>query len=157
MPVRVMHLCGIKSLIVSNAAGGLNPKFKVGDLMMLKDHINLQGFVGVNPLAGRTDERYGELEMVKVVFKFVVCTNWFLNICRFGPHFFAMNHAYSSKWREHCRQIMEDLELGNHCQEGVYTMVGGPNFETPAELRLLRTLGVDAIGKRLFWDKIMNG
>ncbi|TRY63967.1 hypothetical protein TCAL_11165 [Tigriopus californicus] len=121
MPVRVMHLVGIKSLIVSNAAGGLNSKFKVGDVMMLQDHVNLQGFVGINPLAGRTDTR-------------------------FGPHFFATNHAYDRKWRAKCRQIMEDLGLGDHCREGVYSMVGGPNFETPAELRLLRMLGIDAIG-----------
>ena len=59
MPVRVMHLLGVKGMIVTNAAGGLNPEFNVGDIMILKDHLNLMGFVGINPLAGVNDDRWG--------------------------------------------------------------------------------------------------
>eukprot|EP00095_Tigriopus_kingsejongensis_P005529 maker-scaffold282_size228295-snap-gene-1.24 protein:Tk05529 transcript:maker-scaffold282_size228295-snap-gene-1.24-mRNA-1 annotation:"hypothetical protein DAPPUDRAFT_306029" len=117
----VMYLCGVRKIIITNAAGGLNPAFKIGDVMMIQDHVNLQGFIGNHPLSGRKDDR-------------------------FGPHFFAMNHAYPPHWRRHCRRIMREMGLGHHCQEGVYTMLGGPNFETPAELRLLKALGVDAVG-----------
>ena len=58
MPVRVMHLMGVQTLIATNAAGGLNPDYKVGDIMLIKDHVNLMGFTGVTPFSGTTDERY---------------------------------------------------------------------------------------------------
>ena len=63
MPVRVMKLCGIEKLIITNAAGGLNPEFKAGDIMILRDHINLSAWTGVNPLKGPNDDRYAILEL----------------------------------------------------------------------------------------------
>ncbi|XP_071038038.1 purine nucleoside phosphorylase isoform X3 [Parasteatoda tepidariorum] len=121
MPVRVMKLIGVKTLIVTNAAGGLNPNFKIGDIMLIKDHINFPGFAGDNPLRGRNDERW-------------------------GPRFPAINNAYDLKLRNLARGIANELGLGNFMREGVYAMVGGPSYETVSELRALRTLGADAVG-----------
>ncbi|XP_045619187.1 purine nucleoside phosphorylase isoform X2 [Procambarus clarkii] len=121
MPVRVMKLMGVEQIVVTNAAGGLNPNFKVGDIMIIKDHINMQGFAGDSPLRGRNDER-------------------------FGPRFPAMNNAYDKNLREMAKKIVAEMNLTNVVQEGVYVMLGGPTYETVAELRLLRLLGVDAVG-----------
>lgn len=120
-PVRVFHLLGVDTLIVTNAAGGLNPKFEVGDIMLIRDHINLPGFSGQNPLRGPNDER-------------------------FGTRFPAMSDAYDRNMRlsAHCawKQMGEQREL----QEGTYIMLAGPNFETVAESRMLQLLGADAVG-----------
>ncbi|XP_037667118.1 purine nucleoside phosphorylase-like [Choloepus didactylus] len=120
-PVRVFRLMGVDTLVVTNAAGGLNPKFEVGDIMLIHDHINMLGFSGQNPLRGPNDER-------------------------FGPRFPAVSDAYDCNLRQkaHCawKQMGEQREL----QEGTYVMVGGPNFETVAECRLLLNLGADAVG-----------
>ncbi|XP_037690366.1 purine nucleoside phosphorylase [Choloepus didactylus] len=120
-PVRVFQLMGVDTLVVTNAAGGLNPKFEVGDIMLIRDHINMLGFSGQNPLRGPNDER-------------------------FGPRFPAVSDAYDRNLRQkaHCawKQMGEQREL----QEGTYVMVGGPNFETIAECRLLLNLGADAVG-----------
>lgn len=121
MPVRVMKLIGVKTLIVTNAAGGLNPNFRAGDIMIIKDHINFPGFSGDNPLRGRNDERW-------------------------GPRFPAINNAYDLKLRNLAKDIAKELGLSDCMQEGVYVMVGGPSYETVAELRALRTLGADAVG-----------
>ena len=121
MPVRVMKLCGIEKMIITNAAGGINPGFKVGDIMILKDHINLPGFAGKHPLHGPNDDR-------------------------FGNRFFALNSCYDRKFRTLASQIANELDVKEHVHEGVYTMLGGPNFETVAELRMLRKCGVDAVG-----------
>jgi len=121
MPVRVMKLLGIERLIVTNAAGGLNPDYKVGDIMIIEDHVNILGFVGVTPLAGPED-------------------------LRFGPRFFPMNNAYDIDWRRKAKKIADELGFSKQTREGVYIMLGGPNFETPAELRFLKTLGIDAVG-----------
>lgn len=121
MPVRVMKLVGVTHLIATNAAGGLNPTFKVGDIMLVKDHINIMGFAGNNPLQGPNDER-------------------------FGPRFPPMNRAYCTDLIEKAKKIGEDLGIGHHIREGVYTCLGGPNFETVAELKMLHMLGVDAVG-----------
>lgn len=121
MPVRVMKLFGIQNLIVTNAAGSLNPKFRVGDIMMLRDHINLPGFTGQHPLKGPNDNR-------------------------FGGRFFALNNCYEKKLRLLARKVAKELGIENILHEGVYTMLGGPNFETVAELRMLKTCGVDAVG-----------
>lgn len=120
LPVRVMHLLGASTLIVTNAAGGLNPAYRVGDFMLLRDHIGIPGMAGANPLAGPNDERFGE---------------------RFPP--LAM--AYDAGLRALARSVATgwpDMTL----HEGVYVMVSGPSYETGAELRFLRQIGADAVG-----------
>jgi len=121
MPVRVMKLIGIKQLFVTNAAGGLHSNYKVGDIMILKDHINLPGLAGQHPLKGPNDGR-------------------------FGGRFFALNDCYDKTFRKHGKAAAQELGLSSKVHEGVYAMLGGPNFETVAELRMLRALGVDAVG-----------
>ncbi|MCL4142875.1 UNVERIFIED_CONTAM: hypothetical protein GTU68_005660, partial [Idotea baltica] len=121
MPVRVMKVFGVKQLIVTNAAGGLNPDFNVGDIMIINDHVNMQGFAGDSPLRGSNDER-------------------------FGPRFPAMNNCYDKKMIKIALETGTEMGLNPGLKEGVYIMLGGPCYETPAELRLLRVLGVDAVG-----------
>lgn len=116
-----MKLLGITHLIATNAAGGLNETYKVGDIMIVKDHINLMGFAGNNPLQGPNDPRFG---------------------LRFPP----MNNAYDPDLISTARNIIKDMKRESEFREGVYTCVGGPNYETVAELRLLKLLGVDAVG-----------
>ena len=132
MPVRVMKLCGIESLIVTNAAGGLNPDFKAGDIMIIKDHINLPGFAGKHPLKGPNDQR-------------------------FGNRFFALNNCYDRHFRSLARRVAIELDVDEHIHEGVYTMLGGPNFETVAELRMLMTCGVDAVGMSTIPEVLVAG
>lgn len=129
MPVRVLHLLGVRRLVVSNAAGGLDPEHRVGDVMLIRDHLNLLGFVGVNPLSGRS----GRAEEAA-----------------FGPRFFALNGAYGARWRRAFRAAARRVGLGAAVREGTYVMVGGPNFETPAELRMLRGCGADAVGENYY-------
>ncbi|MFA9397728.1 MAG: purine-nucleoside phosphorylase [Clostridiaceae bacterium] len=114
--IRVVKAMGIDNIIVSNAAGGMNPKFHAGDLMIIQDHINL---LGGNPLTGKN---YDEL----------------------GPRFPDMSSAYNKD----LINIAEDAakKLSIEVQKGVYASVSGPNFETPAELRMLRLIGGDAVG-----------
>lgn len=119
-PIRVMKLLGIKTLIVSNASGGLNPEFNVGDIMLIKDHINLPGLCGINPLMGPNDER-------------------------FGPRFPAMSKAYPEELRNIAKQAAEELEM-DYVREGVYVVQSGPCYETPAECRMLRNMGADVTG-----------
>ncbi|XP_050671909.1 purine nucleoside phosphorylase-like isoform X2 [Leptidea sinapis] len=121
LPVRVMKLLGVKTLIATNAAGGLNPRYKIGDLMIVKDHINMMGFAGNNPLHGPNDER-------------------------FGPRFPPMSKAYDLEFRKIAKQVAKELNIENIVREGVYTCLGGPNFETVAELNMLKMVGVDAVG-----------
>ena len=116
MPVRVMKLLGIQTLIVTNAAGGINLGFKAGDLMLIEDHLNL---TGENPLIGQ-------------------------NLDEFGLRFFDMTVAYDKEYRELARKAAS--EEGISLQSGVYAWLTGPNFETPAEIRYLRTIGADAVG-----------
>jgi len=115
-PVRVMNDLGIKMLFVSNASGGLNPNFKVGDLMMITDHINM---FGDNPLMGP-------------------------NLSELGTRFPDMSQAYDLHLRT--RAIKIALENNIDLKEGVYVGVSGPTFETPAEYKMFRVLGGDAIG-----------
>uniref|UniRef100_T1J2B2 Purine nucleoside phosphorylase n=1 Tax=Strigamia maritima TaxID=126957 RepID=T1J2B2_STRMM len=121
MPVRMMKLIGVKTVIITNAAGGINPDYKVGDIMIIKDHINFQGFAGDNPLRGKNDERWG---------------------LRFPP----MSNAYDTKYRQLAKKVAKEQNISKWFHEGVYVMVGGPSFETVAELRALRLLGADAVG-----------
>jgi purine-nucleoside phosphorylase len=115
-PVRVMHALGARTLIVSNACGGMNPLWAPGDLVLLSDHINL---LGDNPLVGPNDDRL-------------------------GPRFPDMSAPYDPELRALARAVA--LELGIVLREGVYAAVPGPNLETKAEYRMLRTLGADVVG-----------
>jgi purine-nucleoside phosphorylase len=115
-PLRVLWLLGLRKLVLTNSAGGLNPGFRPGDLMLLRDHLSL--FVP-NPLIGENEET-------------------------FGPRFPDMSQCYSSSLRRIARQCAKQLKLT--LKEGVYAAVSGPSYETPAEIRLLRRLGADAVG-----------
>ncbi|XP_051174611.1 purine nucleoside phosphorylase-like isoform X3 [Leptopilina boulardi] len=121
MPVRVMKLVGVTHLIATNAAGGLNPNYKIGDIMLVKDHVNMMGFAGNNPLQGPNDDR-------------------------FGPRFPPMNKAYSTTLMDIGSQVAEEMGIADIVHKGVYTCLGGPSFETVAELKMLRMVGVDAVG-----------
>jgi purine-nucleoside phosphorylase len=118
-PLRILGLLGIRTCILTNAAGGLNPAFAPGSLMMIRDHIGLPSLAGLNPLCGPNDER-------------------------FGPRFPALTDAYDPVLRQVV--LAAASEHGIPVGEGVYAMVSGPNFETQAELRMLRGFGVDAVG-----------
>jgi purine-nucleoside phosphorylase len=118
-PVRVMRLLGVETLIVTNAAGGLNQTFHVGDLMLITDHIGLVNMTGLNPLHGPNDEA-------------------------FGPRFPDMTRAYDPTLRALALRVAE--EEGILLRQGVYVGLAGPSFETPAELRFLRAIGGDAVG-----------
>ncbi|XP_019738775.1 purine nucleoside phosphorylase 6 [Hippocampus comes] len=120
-PVRVFFLLGVETLIVTNAAGGLNGNYKVGDIMVIKDHINLPGFGGESPLVGRNDDR-------------------------FGVRFPCMSDAYDRNLRALAIQTAHEQKCGNFLQEGVYCMVAGPNYETIAECNVLHKFGADAVG-----------
>lgn len=115
-PVRVMKLLGASTLVASNAAGGMNPSYRKGDLMVISDHINL---LGMNPLIGKNDERL-------------------------GPRFPDMSAAYSPRLVNMAQRIA--LENSLRIQTGVYVAVAGPNLETRAEYRMLRLIGADCVG-----------
>jgi purine-nucleoside phosphorylase len=115
-PVRVFARMGIQAIIFTNAAGGINLNYKKGSLVLISDHINLQG---QNPLVGPNDERLGE-------------------------RFPDMTHAYSNEYRELARKAAQNL--GQNLSEGVYAGLLGPSYETPAEIRYLRTIGADLVG-----------
>ncbi|MDD2695755.1 MAG: purine-nucleoside phosphorylase [Anaerolineales bacterium] len=119
LPVRVMRRLGIETLIVTNAAGAVNPDFRPGDLMLITDHLNLIGMAGLSPLRGP-------------------------NLDEFGPRFPDMSQSYDRQLCALARQVAaeENLQLW----EGVYVCLAGPSFETPADLRFLRSAGVDAVG-----------
>ncbi|XP_034940220.1 purine nucleoside phosphorylase isoform X2 [Chelonus insularis] len=121
MPVRVMKLVGVTHLIATNAAGGLNPDYKVGDIMLVRDHVNIMGFAGNNPLQGPNDDR-------------------------FGPRFLPMNKAYDRELLKIGEEVAAEMKISDIIHKGVYTCLGGPNFETVAELKMLRMVGVDAVG-----------
>lgn len=114
--VRVMYLLGVKKLVLTNAAGGVNESFRVGDLMLITDHIKL---CAESPARGEIDPRFGE-------------------------RFFDMTHTYSPVLAAKARRCAEELAIP--LREGVYFYMAGPQFETPAEIRAVRTLGGDAVG-----------
>jgi purine-nucleoside phosphorylase len=118
-PMRVMHFMGVRQVVLTNAAGGVNKAYRVGDLMLLNDHINFVGMVGNNPLMGPNDDSI-------------------------GPRFLGMVHTYDAKLRATAKQVASAEGIQLH--EGVYACLSGPNFETPAEIRMLRTIGADAVG-----------
>ena len=119
LPVRVMRALGINVLVVTNAAGGINASFNPGDLMLITDHINFLGLAGQNPLRGPNDESI-------------------------GPRFPDMIGTYDLQLRKLAQETA--VANGFSLQEGTYAYVAGPSFETPAELRFLRTVGADAVG-----------
>lgn len=119
LPVRVMGRLGIEILIVTNAAGAVNPAFEPGDLMLITDHLNLIGMAGLSPLRGP-------------------------NLDEFGPRFPDMSRAYDRPLLATARQVAGENNLSPH--EGVYVCLAGPSFETPADLRFLRLIGADAVG-----------
>ena len=115
-PVRVFARMGVGAVILTNAAGGIKREFVQGSLVVIKDHINLQG---VNPLSGQNEERFGE-------------------------RFPDMSVAYDRRFRE--MAVGEGNRLGIGVYEGVYAALSGPSYETPAEIRYLRTIGADLVG-----------
>ena len=119
LPVRVMKLLGVKTLFVTNAAGGVNPEFEPGDLMLITDHINLIGMGGLSPLRGQ-------------------------NIDSLGPRFPDMMNAYNDVLRDIAVGISSEIDIG--LRQGIYASLAGPNFETPADLRFLQVIGADAVG-----------
>lgn len=118
-PVRVMQRLGVEILIVTNAAGAVNPDFEPGEVMLITDHLNLLGMAGESPLRGP-------------------------NFDQIGPRFPDMGFAYDRKLGELTRQVAK--ESGFALREGVYVCLAGPSFETPADLRFLKAIGVDAVG-----------
>ncbi len=119
LPIRVMGLLGVKTILLTNAAGGLNPAYRVGDIMMFNDHIYLAGLSGANPLMGPNDDTL-------------------------GPRFPGMSRTYDLHLRQAARAVA--AEYGVPLHEGVYVCVSGPFFESPAEVRFLRMIGGDAVG-----------
>ena len=116
IPVRVMALLGVKQIVLTNACGGINLNFVPGDLMLISDHIN---FSGANPLIGQ-------------------------NLNQFGPRFPDLSNVYTKQLRT---KIMKAAEAnGIALRQGVYAMYSGPNYETPAEIRMFRMMGADAVG-----------
>jgi purine-nucleoside phosphorylase len=119
LPIRALRLLGVETLILTNAAGGLNKSFRTADLMLIVDHINMVGMAGINPLRGPNDPEL-------------------------GPRFLDMSKAYD---RELGRLAWETAAAqGIPMHRGVYVGLAGPTFETPAEIRFLRLMGGDAVG-----------
>jgi len=119
LPIRVMQRLGIGILIVTNAAGAVNPKFAPGDLMLITDHINFMGMAGFNPLFGP-------------------------NIDELGPRFPDMSQAYDRELMQFARNAASKHNISLH--EGIYIGLSGPSFEGPADLRFLRSIGADSVG-----------
>ncbi|WP_339860750.1 purine-nucleoside phosphorylase [Paremcibacter congregatus] len=118
-PVRIMKMLGVEDLVITNAAGGINRDYAVGDLMVIDDHIDLAGMTGLDPTRGR-------------------------HLPALGPRFTPLNQAYH---RPHIIKIQQSAAAHDvRLHKGVYSFLVGPSFESPAEIRLLRQLGVDAVG-----------
>ena len=119
LPIRVMQRLGIETILITNAAGAVNPDFIPGDLMLITDHINIAGMSGLNPLRGP-------------------------NLEEFGVRFPDMSQVYDREYHDIARSVAGDE--GIELREGVYICLAGPSFETPADLRFLKGIGVDAVG-----------
>ncbi len=119
LPVRVMQRLGVEILVVTNAAGAINPDFEPGDLMLITDHLNIMGMAGPNPLRGP-------------------------NFDELGPRFPDMSQAYDRELSQVAREIAQEKNV--LLQEGVYVGLAGPSFETPADLRFLQAVGADGVG-----------
>jgi len=118
-PARLLKLLGVSKVIITNVSGGINKEYKVGDFVLIKDHLNFAGLGAKNPLAGTNDPR-------------------------FGPRYFPIVNAYSRNWREKAEKVGK--EMGECVHQGVYAVVGGPNFESVAEVKMLRMMGADVVG-----------
>jgi purine-nucleoside phosphorylase len=119
LPIRAMRAAGVQTLIVTNAAGGVNVNYRAGDLMLIVDHINLVGMTGANPLRGPNDDSL-------------------------GPRFPDMTDAYDPALRDLARSVAKESQI--ELREGVYVMLAGPSFESPADVRFIRMIGADAVG-----------
>ena len=119
IPVRIMQRMGMEKLIVTNAAGAINPKFVPGDVMLITDHIAMIGMAGLNPLRGP-------------------------NIDEIGPRFPDMSQVYNRELMSTARMVASQVKI--NLREGVYVCLAGPSFESPADLRFLKTIGADAVG-----------
>jgi purine-nucleoside phosphorylase len=119
LPIRVMQQLGVEMVILTNAAGAVNPDFMPGDLMLITDHLNLVGMAGLTPLRGP-------------------------NLDAFGPRFPDMGRVYDRQLQAVAGEVA--AELGWELRRGIYVCLAGPAFETPADLRFLRLAGVDAVG-----------
>lgn len=119
LPIRAMHELGVRTIVVTNAAGAVNPDYEPGDLMLILDHINLIGMAGLSPLRGP-------------------------NLDEYGPRFPDMSRVYDRALHALARQVAQ--KEGIPLREGVYVCLAGPAFETPADLRFLRLIGADAVG-----------
>ncbi len=119
LPIRVMQRMGVSNLIVTNAAGGVNPNFTPGDVMLITDQLNMVGMTGLNPLIGP-------------------------NIDEIGLRFPDMSQPYDRAYSDLARKVAK--ENGIKLQEGVYAGLSGPSFESPADLRFLQLIGADAVG-----------
>ncbi len=127
LPVRVLAAIGVKTLVLTNAAGGVNLGYKPGTLMLISDHIN---YSGANPLIGP-------------------------NLDKFGPRFPDMSDLYTRNLREAIKETATARNIP--LEEGVYLMYSGPNYETPAEIRAFRTLGADAVGMSTVPEALVAG
>jgi len=127
LPIRVLAALGVKTVVLTNACGGVNLAFKPGDLMLISDHIN---FSGANPLIGP-------------------------NMEEFGPRFPDMSNLYTASLRAQIKETAQ--KAGIPLQEGVYAMYSGPNYETPAEIRMFRIMGADTVGMSTVPEAIVAG
>ena len=127
LPIRVLAALGVKTVVLTNACGGVNLDFKPGDLMLISDHIN---FSGANPLIGP-------------------------NMDEFGPRFPDMSDLYTASLRAQIKEKAE--EAGIYLREGVYAMYSGPNYETPAEIRMFRIMGADTVGMSTVPEALIAG
>ena len=127
LPIRVLAALGVKTVVLTNACGGVNMDFKPGDLMLISDHIN---YSGANPLIGP-------------------------NMDEFGPRFPDMSDLYTASLRARIKE--EAKEAGIFLREGIYAMYSGPNYETPAEIRMFRIMGADTVGMSTVPEAIVAG
>ena len=127
LPIRVLAALGVKTLVLTNACGGVNLNFRPGDLMLISDHIN---YSGANPLVGP-------------------------NLDAFGPRFPDMSDLYTASLRKAIKE--KASAAGIALQEGVYAMYSGPNYETPAEIRMFRILGADTVGMSTVPEALVAG
>jgi purine-nucleoside phosphorylase len=122
MPIKIFKLLGCKMVVLTNAAGGLNESYRVGDFMLIKDHVSLPLVSLCNPLIGPNDER-------------------------FGPRFLPVNNIYNKPLRDMFKQTATELSIQVH--EGVYGTIGGPTYETVTDGHFCKLIGMDVVGNRL--------
>ena len=130
LPVRVMQRMGVEMIIITNAAGAINPAYEPGDVMLITDHISLIGMAGMNPLRGP-------------------------NMPEFGERFPDMSKVYTAELRDLALAAAKESKVALH--QGVYICLAGPSFETPADLRFLRAIGADAVGMSTVPEAIVAG